>query len=193
MSYSEVELFQSHSNKLGALTLAQKDGLCGLIWSNRLGVNSVAVITKERDILLSITGGIGSEIPTGHLYATDLESLGSDKIRVYVDPREQHDEEIILLGYYLDQAGVIYEYKEYRKIDTGIFIDRFDVSGTLIAKDEPEYPTTEVEWRGPSQVLAAAKESGLYFNFFKKGAKDQSYLNIRFDIPPDAIDNVTGG
>lgn len=178
----KVALFQSVSSRLDGLTEEQKEGLCGLVWSSRSPVQSVAAMTHDRDVLLSITNGIGSQIPTGHLYAVDLESLGTEKIRIYVDPRKKHDDPIILLGYYFNSEGAFYEYKEYRPVGDSLTIDRFDATKKLIAKDEPEHPATEDDWTGPPQLLQTAKESGLFYSLFKKGLKDQTYLCVRFDL-----------
>jgi len=183
MHLEKVNLFAGHSAALDALTDDQKEGIYSIIWSYRTGEASAAVYTYDRDILLSITGGIGSDMPQGSLYAVDLESIGTDKIRIYVDPREDHTDNNVGIGYYYTPSGEVTEYKEYFKnYQTAMLtIKRYKADGTPIST-ETEVPATASHWKGSQALLQIAKDNEIPTVFWRKSSKDQCYMVVRFDV-----------
>lgn len=183
MHLDKVNLFVGHSAALDALTDDQKEGIHSIIWSYRDSVASAAVYTYDRDILLSITGGIGSDMPQGSLYAVDLESLVTDKIRIYVDPREDHTDNMTGFGYYYTPSGEVTEYKQYFKdYKTAVLtIKRYKADGTPISS-ETEVPATASHWKGSKALHDIAKDNGIPTVFWRKSSKDQCYMVVRFDV-----------
>lgn len=183
MSYvDKINLFAGYSSELDALADEHKAKLYGLVWSYRSGVSSVCVLTKDRDTVFSITNGIGTATKQGDIYGVDLESVGTDKVRVYVDPRKKPDDPIILVGYYYNQDDVFYEYKQYYKdTDSNLAIRRFDASGNLLA-NETEGPATASDWKGITDLVDIATSNNIAHVMFKKGEKDQCYIMMRFDV-----------
>ena len=183
MHLAKVNLFAGHSTALDALTDGQKNRIHSIIWSYRSGEASAAVYTYDRETLLSITGGIGSDMPQGSLYAVDLESLRSDKLRIYVDPREDHTDNKVGIGYYYTPSGTVTEYKEYFKdYQTAVLtIKRYKADGTPISS-ETEVPATVSDWKGSQALLQIVNDNQIPTVYWRKSSKDQCYMVVRFDV-----------
>lgn len=124
MQLDNVNLFKGYNALLDGLSDSVKSRLYGLIFTYRDGTESVAIVFTDKSIFAEVAGGVN--VPDGFLYALDLESIGTDKLRAWVDKR---DPNICLFGYYLNADG-IYETKHYKFAagSTDLEIDRFDAN-----------------------------------------------------------------
>ena len=86
-----AETFAGYFPRLDALTPSQKVKLTGLVFCNRAGQNSVTIVTDDLACISSIVGASAA----AHLedgakkYGVDLESVGTDTLRLYADYRQQ--------------------------------------------------------------------------------------------------------
>ena len=154
-----------------------------LVWSYRAGVLSLCWVTDDLEAFIEYLGGSVPQVITNaysRRYAVDLESIGTDKIRLYIDSPNEGE---VLIGYYFDSLAsdaTAYEYKIYKRNGReGVLVDRFSPDGTLISSDEGEVMTNvETDWKGPSSLLAICKDQPQELRILKKVSKDQSYLRI---------------
>ena len=178
MSLDKVQLFAGKNAHLDALSDAIKEKLYGIIFSYRLGVETVAITFSDRSILEELAGAYTKNIPQGSMYYLDLDSIGTDKVRIWVDKR---DEDICLYSYYVDQGGSVYEKKEYRFEDgtNNLLIDRFDAQGILLSADEPEAVAESTDWKGDPSIIPIIEEHNLRVRYMKKLLKDQNYVYVK--------------
>jgi hypothetical protein len=179
-----VNAYAGHSAALDALSDTIKASLTELIFTVRDGLLTCCVVTDNVDDFRAILGGtvpnLLSLAPTAR-YAVDLESIGTDKVRLYIDsPYEDQ----ILIGYYftsVDEEANPYEFKVYKKVPTDkntVLVDRFNPVGDLISSGEPEKSVDVSQWKGPVAILNTAKSQGRTIVCLKKTMKNQSYLRI---------------
>jgi hypothetical protein len=154
-----------------------------LVWSCRSGVVSLCWVTEDLAAFTEVLGGTVPEILTmtgSARYAVDLESLGTDTVRLYIDSPNDGE---VLLGYYfssLEHDAEPYEYKVYSPVSkTEVSVSRYTGSGDLISESEGEVQTNvPADWGGPKELLDLCKEQPGTVRILKKTAKDQSYLRV---------------
>ena len=106
-------------------------------------------------------------------YFIDLESLDSDKIRVYTIPKGLREQETTNLnGYYFDRNGK----KIFEKKYIGLDVYRYNIEGELVGEDKEEWGGREL-WTGPQEALEVIKQADKINppDFCRKVNKDQSY------------------
>lgn len=174
---------KGHSAALDQLSDRCRNATSELIWSYRSGVVSLCWVTEDLEAFTEVLGGTVPEVLTisgSSRYFVDLESLGSDKIRLYIDSPNDGE---ALLGYYfssLEQDAAPYEYKVYSSVSkTEVSINRYTGSGDLISEGEGEVQTNApADWSGPKELLDLCKDQSGSFRILKKVSKDQSYLRL---------------
>ena len=173
-----AQTFAGYFPRLDALTPSQKDKLTGLVFCNRAGQDSVTIVTKDLTCISSIVGSSAA----AHLedgakkYGVDLESVGTDTLRLYADYRQQGVE---LIGYYINSDGSVSQTKTYNKISSDeTAIERRDTSGVLLGTEDGEVKCDKSEWTGPSVLSDRAEASGLTHWYTRKTTKDQTYLVV---------------
>jgi hypothetical protein len=178
-----VDAFKGHSAALDQLSDSYLEATSELIWSYRSGVVSLCWVTEDLSAFTEVLGGTVPEILTltgSSRYFVDLESIGSDKIRLYIDSPNDGE---VLIGYYfgsLEHDAVPYEYKVYSSVSkTEVSINRYTGSGDLISEGEGEVQTNApADWSGPKELLDLCKEQSGSVRILKKVSKDQSYLRL---------------
>ena len=155
-----------------------------VVLSVRDGVESVCAVTPSLETLAAIIGEVPVEIQeaTTSRYGVDLESIGSDKVRLYVDSPELPE---ILIGYYFSSDNAVVQKKIYKRPtveSTDILVDRFDAEGTLISYNEPESPCKRRHWQGRGDLADRADRSPYLVAYLKKGAAPQSYISV-LEVP----------
>jgi hypothetical protein len=151
-----------------------------LIITERDGVLSVCYVTDSLFDFIKLVGDVPQSIREADTerYGVDLESIGTNKVRLYTDGDSSRNE--ALHGYYVNN-GAIYEKKRYkRNADGGLLIDRYDASGVIISADEPETSGDRSIWTGPSEIADAAEAMGGSWSvvYMEKGNAPQSYIRI---------------
>jgi len=178
-----VDMFDGYSAALDQLPDNCRAATSELIWSYRLGELSLCWVTEDVDTFIEVLGGTVPEILTlsgSRRYFVDLDSLGTSKIRLYI---ESPNEGEVLIGYYFDSLApdaAPYEYKIYtRASKTAVSITRFDGAGVVISEDEGEVQTEDQsDWKGPDSLLQTCLIAAGQLRILKKTLKDQSYLRM---------------
>lgn len=174
--------FDFVSSTLSNLSGSLKDQLTEVIYSWRDGVESVCVVTESLPCLGSLLGrDVPSEVSgaTTVRYGVDLESIGTDNLRLYVDGSGEGE---VLLGFKYSADLNLTEKKIYRRAAVGMLIDRYNAAGGLISGGETEFVVPKSEFLGSAQIadkmerVAADKEYAI--KFFKKGNANQSYARV---------------
>ena len=173
--------FSSYHSSLTALSPSVLDNVKQVILSYRDGVESVCVIVPTLDILTEIVGTVPSEVQEAITlrYFVDLSSVGTDKLRLYVD---SPDPAATIIGFYFDSNNALVEKKIYKKDPEDIkalFVDRYNALGELISADEPEYQSDRTSWLGNTEWADLAEASPYEIRYLFKGAKPQSYIYIQ--------------
>lgn len=178
---SLVSRFSPHSSTLAAMDFTLHSNISELVFSCRDGVTSLCVVFSSKMSLRALLGNLPDEIEQadGSRFAVDLESIGTDKVRIYVDG--QADGEVIR-GFYFNSSNRMTILKEYKRTDvkTEVAIDRYDATGALVSTDEPEVASDSSCWTGSQEILDAATDAMQDHNviFLRKCDKDQSYIRI---------------
>lgn len=152
-----------------------------IVFSCRDGVNSICVVFNNANALSAVAPNIPSSILeyVSHRYAVDLESLGTDRERYYVDLIDHPT--ISIKGWFCNN-GEIYQEKNYRRASSGgVEVDRYNVSGELISEAEPEIEATESDWSGHPEVISiVSKDYGSTVGhiFLKKVLTNQTYVRL---------------
>jgi hypothetical protein len=178
-----VDAYRGYSAALDQLPDHCLSATSELIWSYRVGVVSLCWVTEDLAAFTEVLGGTVPEVITlsgSNRYFVDLESLGSDKIRLYINSPNDGE---VLLGYYfssLEHDAAPYEYKVYSSVSkTEASVSRYTGSGDLISESEGEVQTNvPADWGGPKELLDLCKEQPGTVRILKKTAKDQSYLRV---------------
>lgn len=177
----DFSLFKKYSKALSNLSEDITSDLCSLAFSQREEELSVSVGTKNQETFEKILEGITlpKDFFNGNFikYGVDLESMASDKIRIYkMFPRSS---EIRIEGLYINKDGHIIEKKIYKKLSkTELTIDRYDADGNVLSEGEIEKDCSEADWNGPKEIVEEAKNNRYEFNFVKKASKNQTYFVI---------------
>ena len=123
------------------------------VWCYRKGVESVTLVTRDTDAFKSLVGD-SINVTSADRYAVDLDSIGTDKIRIYVDSPVSGE---ALFGYYFSPSGEMLQRKVYkRKGDkTGVYIDKFNMDGSVIVSNEEEIGSKDDKsfWGGSVELL----------------------------------------
>lgn len=175
--------FKGYSAALDQLSDYCRDATSELVWSYRSGAVTLCWVTEDLTAFTEVLGGTVPEVLTlsgSNRYFVDLESLGSDKIRLYINSPNDGE---VLLGYYfssLEHDAEPYEYKVYSSVSkTEVSVSRYTGSGGLISESEGEVQTNvPADWGGPKELLDLCKEQSGSVRILKKTAKDQSYLRV---------------
>ena len=174
-------LFASLHSSTSDLDTSVLDRTTSFVYCCRDGVESVTLVTNSKETLRSLVGELPEEIYDTGRYAIDLSSIGTDKVRIYLNSQSKDE---YLVGYYLSSSNSVLEEKKYKKTDTDdILIDRYDANGDLISSNEREVLATKSDWSGSSSLAddieAIASENNLRVQYSKKADKDQSYIIVR--------------
>ena len=152
-----------------------------IILSYRDGVSSVCVVVNSPDSLERIIKTVPDEIrnATTRRYGVDLSSVGTDKLRLYIDSNVKGE---TIIGYYYDKNNNVIEKKHYKKDPNNtkaILVDRYDAAGAIISSDEPEYQSDRSCWKGSVEWADMVAASPYEVRYMHKGNKPQSYIYIQ--------------
>lgn len=157
------------------------EDITGVVFSCRDGVDTVCAVTSSISTLSSIMGDVPSviqEAVTGR-YFVDLASLGSNKVRLYVDSDRANE---MIVGYYFSSDNEMLIEKRYKKPseDSPLLcpVDRYDASGRLISANEPEAVSDRSCWTGSASWADAADSSPYIVRYTHKLSKPQSYIFV---------------
>lgn len=172
--------FSSCDPSLSALSADVLNDIEGLLFSYRDGVESVCVVTEKLSTLASIIGVVPTEIKNASTrrYFVDLSSVGTDKLRLYID---SNDAKNVLIGYYFGSDNKMEIKKVYKRVSGDIFtihIDRYNDQGILISSNEPELQSDRTSWLGSATWADLADNSPYYTRYLAKSNKPQSYIYV---------------
>ena len=174
-----IKTFEPFFQSLRDLPFQTQLAATELIITERDDVLSVCYVTDDLFTFIKLVGSVPQSIREAETerYGVDLESIGTNKVRLYTDGDSSRNE--ALHGYYVNN-GAIYEKKRYKRSDNGLLIDRFDASGALISADEPETSGDRSIWTGPSEIADAAEAMGGSWSivYMEKGNAPQSYIRV---------------
>jgi hypothetical protein len=178
----DVDAFKGYSAALDQLPDHYLSATSELVWSYRAGGVTLCWVTEDLTAFTEVLGGTVPEVLTlteSSRYAVDLESLGSDKIRLYINSPNDGE---VLLGYYfssLEHDAAPYEYKVYTAVSkTEVSVSRYTGSGDLISNEGEVQTNVPADWGGPKELLDLCKSQPGSVRILKKTAKDQSYLRV---------------
>lgn len=174
--------FKGYSQRFDNLSQSIKENLSTIIFCYREPDLSLTVVTKAKNVFVEMCKDF--IVPSIILsedavkWGVDLESIDSEKIRIYIEfPKNK---EISIYGFYISKDGKILEKKVYSKYmdNNQLIIDRYDSMGNVISKGEIEVECEESDWTGPSDLVKIAKDNNYKHAFIKKISKNQTYLVI---------------
>jgi hypothetical protein len=177
-----VDIFNGINENLDKLDETTKDAIIELIFSFRDSTETVCVVFKSFDVFSKLVGIVPEKIiqdyesGKANKFYVDLESLNTNKIRLYTNYKEAG---VQLIGYYTDANGNIYETKIYN--DTGptsVVIKRYDSNMNLIDDQETEDIAELSEWSGSKEIIDIALKNSLKIRCLKKSIKNQNYLLV---------------
>jgi hypothetical protein len=129
----------SHFHKsTAALPLDVLEDIGEVIYTMRDGMFSVCVVMSKLETLVKLIGTVPDLIRDAvtKRYFVDLQSIGTDTIRLYTDATEPG---VVIYGYYFDPSLKMLQKKNYKKVKPGeLAVDRYDSNGVLISLGEPE-------------------------------------------------------
>lgn len=172
--------FSQHNALLRGIDLTARQGISELVFSCRDGQLSLCVVFSDVMALRSVIGTVPDVIEqaNGNRFGVDLESIGTDRLRLYIDGQDGGES---IRGFYFDQDLQMDVLKKYKRADGfGLLIDRYDGSGNLISPDEPESASDSSCWTGPQEIMDAAIDAQQDHSviFLEKGDKNQNYIRI---------------
>ena len=179
----DVDAFKGYSAALDQLPDHCRSATSELVWSYRSGEVTLCWVTDDLPAFIEVLGGSIPEVLTlteSSRYGVDLDSLGSDKVRLYINSPNDGE---VLLGYYfssLEHDAAPYEYKVYTSVSkTEVSINRYTGDGDLISEGEGEVQTdVSTSWSGPKELLDLCEAQTGTVRILKKVSKDQSYLRL---------------
>ena len=193
--YSRFEVaedFSFLSPALDSLSSDIKKQISEVIYCWRKGVESVNVVTESLDCLRALLNcDVPTEVSEGDFYhipryAVDLESIGTDKLRLHRDDASRDD--ISAVGFKFDLNMNLIEREDYWRDKTGdqpgVLVDRYDASNNLIYSKMPRsVGVTKSDFLGSSEladkVEQIASEKNYIVFFANKVDGSQSYIRIR--------------
>lgn len=159
------------------------DKTTSFVYCCRDGAESVTLVTDNKETLRSLIGDLPKEIYDTGRYAIDLSSIGTDKVRIYLNSQSENE---YLVGYYFSNNNSVLEKKRYKKTDPegdDILIDRYDSNDNLISANELEVVAEKSDWSGSSSLAenieSIASKNNLRVQYSKKADKSQSYIIVR--------------
>ena len=174
--------FNFVSSNLNDLSNDIKNQLTEVIHSWRDGVESVCVVTESFDCLsVMLNSNVPSHVSeaTTRRYFVDLESIGTDNLRLYVDGSDQGIE---LISFKYDANLNLIEKKIYKRGEGVTLIDRYNSSDELISSNETEFLISKSDFLGSSEIAdkmeQVANDNNYSIKFLKKGNSNQSYIRV---------------
>lgn len=153
-----------------------------VIYTMRDGVFSVCVVMTKLDTLAKLMGAVPDLVQNAatNRYFVDLQSIGTDTIRLYTDASEP---EVVIYGYYFNTSLEMLQKKTYKKVRPGeLAVDRYNGDGVLISPNEPEKQGDSSCWLGDKEFAARveheANAHGYAIRYTYKQEKPQSYLRV---------------
>jgi hypothetical protein len=153
-----------------------------VIYTSRNGVFSTCVVMSKLDTLTKLIGTVPDLIQaaTTKRYFVDLQSVGTDTLRLYTDAPEP---DVVIYGYYFYPPHEMLQKKVYKKVGPGeLAIDRYNGNGVLISANEPEKQGDSSCWLGDKNFAARveqeANKHGYAVRYTHKAEKPQSYLRV---------------
>jgi hypothetical protein len=153
-----------------------------LIYTMRDGVFSVCVVVSKLETLAKLIGPVPDLIKDAKTkrYFVDLQSIGTDTLRLYTDAPEA---DVVLYGYYFYPPHEMLQKKVYKKVGRGkLAIDRYNGNGVLISAAEPESQGDSSCWLGDKDFAARVEQEasthGYMVLYTHKEEKPQSYLRV---------------
>tara|TARA_B100001142_G_scaffold308537_1_gene340157 strand:+ start:134 stop:709 length:576 start_codon:yes stop_codon:yes gene_type:complete len=154
------------------------------VWCYRDGAESVTLVTRDTNAFKSLVGD-SINVTSPDRYAVDLSSIGTDKVRIYVDSPVSGEAGF---GYYFSSSGEMLLRKVYkRKPDkTGVYIDKFNMDGSVIVSNEEETGSKDKSFWGGSvellnnieKIFSECTEPSIRIVFMKRTSRDQSYIRV---------------
>ena len=174
-----ISVYENHFLQLRHLPDSVKSTVIELVFSYRNGVETICIVVSSLESLLHLVNNLPLDFfeKTYYRYAVDLESINSNKSRVYRD-----SDDCVLIGHYIDQNGNVLETKKYITNTANkqeLLIDRYDSNKNLIDSGEKEIVTSYDSWKGSNLVTLLAKQNNLHTIYLKKVDKDQCYVRVR--------------
>lgn len=174
--------FSFVSSKLNDLSDNVRNQLTEVIHSWRDGVDSVCVVTESFDCLsIMLNSNVPSHVSeaTTRRYFVDLESIGTDNLRLYIDGSDQGIE---LISFKYDANLNLIEKKIYKRGEGVTLIDRYNSSDELISSNETEFLIPKSDFLGSSEIAdkmeQVANDNNYSIKFLKKGNSNQSYIRV---------------
>lgn len=174
--------FSFVSSKLNDLSDNVRNQLTEVIHSWRDGKESVCVATESFDCLSDLlSNNVPSHVSeaTTRRYFVDLESIGTDTLRLYIDGP---DKEIELISFKYDTNLNLTEKKIYKRGEGVTLIDRYNASDELISSNETEFLIPKSDFLGSSKIAdrmeQVANDNNYSIKFVKKGNANQSYIRV---------------
>ena len=152
------------------------------IYCFRDGVESVCLVTEDKETLKSLIGDLPTEIYDTNRYAVDLSTIGTNKVRLYLNSKS-NDEYII--GYYFSNSNAVLQKKLYKKDNTvNSLIDRYESNGDLISENEAEVSGVKSDWGGDSSLADSlenvASQNNVSIFYSKRNGKNQNYISVSY-------------
>jgi len=173
----------SHFHKsTAALPLDVLEDIVEVIYTMREEMFSVCVVMSKLETLVKLIGTVPDLIRDAvtKRYFVDLQSIGTDTLRLYTDGAEPG---VVIHGYYFGPSLKMLQKKNYKKVKPGeLAVDRYDSDGVLVSSNEPEKQGDSSCWLGDkdfaAQVEQEASANGYVVRYTYKGNKSQSYLRV---------------
>lgn len=153
-----------------------------VIYTIRDGMFSVCVVMSKLETLANLIGTVPDLVRDAitERYFVDLQSIGTDTLRLYTDAVEPG---VVIYGYYFDTSLKMIQKKNYKKVKPGeLAVDRYDSDGVLTSHSEPEKQGDSSCWLGDkdfaAQVEQEASANGYVVRYTYKQEKPQSYLRV---------------
>ena len=168
------ERFAHLHTSTSSLSDSVLDKTTELIYCFRDGVESVCLVTHDREVLMDICGMVPSVVYNADTrrYAVDLSTIGTNSIKMYVDSSESGE---VLTGYHFSSEGAILQKKTYKR-------DGDNPDNSVISEDESETVCTKSDWGGSSSLAdsieSIASEHNFKVIYLKRAASNQSYIRV---------------
>ena len=153
-----------------------------VIYTMRNGVFSVCVVMSKIETLAKLIGTVPDLIQaaTTKRYFVDLQSIGTDTLRLYTDAPEP---DVVIYGYYFYPPHEMLQKKVYKKVGPGkLAIDRYNGNGVLFSANEAESQGVSSCWLGDKdfadRVERDASTHVYAVRYTYKEGKPQSYLRV---------------
>lgn len=174
-----VSVYEKEYKILKDLPACIKSSIKELIFSYRDGKETICAVFNNKNAILELLGKLPDIILNTNVdtYGVDLESIGTDKLRIY---HTSTDKDKMLIGYYIKNDS-IFEYKIYKRTNDRALtlIDRYNANYELISENEREIRAERSDWKGSRKIFDMADANNFYTNLLMKSNKDQCYVRVR--------------